>query len=265
MSSVDTHTPPLLTFREAGNFELDRLARRFAMVEPAAPGTGLCDLDRMLGGFRRGSMCAVTGPAGSGKTAFVGTIALAAAGAGWKTLFVSGDLPLTEVTTRLAAMSSGVVIDVLRRGALTEKDWAAVRRAFAKEMPLYLLDDRTSAANYGDVDHRHELRPEIVIVDGINAADRPPAASAWRGQGPASPAVVASINSSTDRSDTGSVDINADVNIHLQPSRRTHHGAVTEVDAIVVRNRYGPCGAVKLILRHDRLTFVGVADHCPSG
>lgn len=76
---------------------------RMGALTPATP-TALPSLDRLLaGGLRRGTLMAVTGPSGIGRTAFVLLLAYIAARSRAAVLFSSVSLDETEIMARLAA------------------------------------------------------------------------------------------------------------------------------------------------------------------
>lgn len=68
--------------------------------------TGLADLDKILnGGMRRGALITLGARPGMGKSAFGETVALNAALKGYATLFLSMEMPETEVTERSIAIA----------------------------------------------------------------------------------------------------------------------------------------------------------------
>ncbi len=79
------------------------LTTRMGALTPATP-TGLQTLDRMLiGGLRAGTLVAIAGQAGSGRTAFALLLAYMAARARAAVVFASVSLDETEIMARLAA------------------------------------------------------------------------------------------------------------------------------------------------------------------
>lgn len=70
---------------------------------PADPpvSTGLLDLDRIIGGYRRGNLVIMAGRPGMGKSTLAGSSALKVAMAGHGVLFFSREMTKEELTTRL--------------------------------------------------------------------------------------------------------------------------------------------------------------------
>ncbi len=79
------------------------VTNRLGALTPATP-TGFPTLDAWtLGGLRNGTMCVLSGAAGTGKTSFLLLLAYMAARARAAVVFVSAALDETEVAARLAA------------------------------------------------------------------------------------------------------------------------------------------------------------------
>jgi hypothetical protein len=195
--------------------------------------------------------------------------ALAASRAGWSTLLISRDLPLTEVSTRLTAMASGVPIGVLRSGALAEKHWRAVTAAFDQHCPLVVADQwRGPFRTWASYVREGMPQPDLVIVDG-GAPDEPwpEGTSAVGASCKSEPAVIVSSRAQHQSVTTKSEGVGADVHIGLDTVGRVTADADTiEIRAIVSQNRYGPCGTAALILRPDRmiLTPAAIAARAPG-
>ena len=71
--------------------------------EPLSPpiSTGLADLDRLIGGYRRGNLIILAGRPGMGKTAIAASSALTVAEHGRPVLFFSKDMPASELIARM--------------------------------------------------------------------------------------------------------------------------------------------------------------------
>jgi len=264
MTATDDFPGPISTFRELGEFELRQLERRFAAVEPPSPRTGRRDLDGLLGWLHPGSLVLVTGPPGSGKTAFLTTLAVSLAQAGWRTVFLSRDLPLAELSTRFTALVSSVPLKRLRDGVLAARHWLAVGAAFADDLPLHVID------GHGDGHDEASLigavagfSPTVLLDDGLTAADLYRIPSQWARAVPHAVRVV-SPTSCHEGVMPGPASVNADVHLALRRTSPTDRGPVTAVEVEVVRNRFGACGSVSLVLRRDLLRFADVTDRRPD-
>lgn len=111
------------------------LARALARADAVADGerradalsTGFPSVDRVLGGgFRRGELVVVGGDVGSGKSALALAIALRAAQAGTRTVFLSGEMNADRVHERALAIEGRTRVDDLRAGRLPEPERAAL-------------------------------------------------------------------------------------------------------------------------------------------
>lgn len=132
--------------------------------------TGLVDLDKILnGGLRRGALITVGARPGMGKSAFAETIACNIS-TGHSVLFLSMEMPETEVTERAVANWGRVSASRLSTATLADDDWSKVTAAAKKanDASLYiddqpgltLLDVTTKARQ---VKRKHGL--DVLIVD----------------------------------------------------------------------------------------------------
>jgi replicative DNA helicase len=152
--------------------DLDRRARGEAK-NPGIP-TGLVDLDRVLnGGIRRGALVTIGARPGMGKSALGETIALNAAMSGYGVLFLSMEMPESEVTERAIANVGRVSVSAL---ALAEErmgqtgNWAGVTRASRMLQDTNLhIDDEPGlsmlqvASKARAIKRRHGL--DLLVVD----------------------------------------------------------------------------------------------------
>lgn len=135
------------SIREALGRYVQDLDRRFA-GEAKNPGipTGLVDLDTFLnGGIRRGALVTLGARPGMGKSALGETIALNAALAGFGVLFLSMEMPESEVTERAIASVGKVSAATLARAderTPHADSWDRVTRAAqALEKTALFVDD----------------------------------------------------------------------------------------------------------------------------
>lgn len=136
------------SIQEAMARYVDALDERYHGHAPN-PGisTGLVDLDEILnGGMRRGALITVGARPGMGKSAFAETLALNAALDGHSTLFMSMEMPESEVVERAIASVGKVSARALARGdrVLDLNDgWAKVTHAVTtmSEVKLFIDDE----------------------------------------------------------------------------------------------------------------------------
>jgi replicative DNA helicase len=175
---------------------LEQLNEAFKRGAAGGVTTGLADLDKTLGGLHAGDLLIVGGRPGMGKTALIGTVALAAARAfqaeaaahpGDKSKRKSVavfELEMTaeQLTGRLFADLTGISAERQRQGDLTQADFDALMTARDElaALPLH-VDDSTGITlarirqRARRIKRRHGLGLLIVdylqLVRGANARD----------------------------------------------------------------------------------------------
>jgi replicative DNA helicase len=149
--------------------------------------SGLTDLDRLMGGLQPSDLIIIAGRPGMGKTSLVTNIAFNVARA-WrgevqpdgtnKTVnggivgFFSLEMSSEQLATRIIAEQSGVPSSDIRRGRITEDQFASIVEA-AREMnrvPLYV--DQTGGLTIGQLTARarrlkRQRGLDILIIDYI--------------------------------------------------------------------------------------------------
>lgn len=136
-------------------------------IDPALP-TGILPLDRLLGGGMTPQGLYILGARpGVGKTTLGLTIASHCALQG-PVLFVSLEMPQSQLAVRLAAQESGIPMQKLFSGeGLTQQDWdkLAVSSSRIAQRQLYLCDN--AAATIGDLERKARAIPglKLLVVD----------------------------------------------------------------------------------------------------
>ncbi len=149
--------------------------------------SGLTDLDRLMGGLQTSDLVIIAGRPGMGKTSLVTNIAFNVARA-WrgevqpdgtnKTVnggivgFFSLEMSSEQLATRIIAEQSGVSSSDIRRGRITEDQFAAIAQA-AREMnrvPLYV--DQTGGLSIAQLTARarrlkRQRGLDLLIIDYI--------------------------------------------------------------------------------------------------
>jgi len=186
---ADVRTPPATIIAEA-EAELFALARdatrqhqrpRFAglmaedivtgleSAEPAAPpiSTGFADLDRLIGGYRRGNLIILAGRPGMGKTTLATSSALGVAGRGHPVLFYSLDMPGGELAARM-------MTDLAYRNSLPIAYEAVLNQARFDADDMDLLKDAARRLKRTPivVDQRKGLSLGEIAVSARRWADR---------------------------------------------------------------------------------------------
>ncbi|MGE8247300.1 MAG: replicative DNA helicase [Stenotrophomonas maltophilia] len=103
--------------------------------------TGLTGLDEILGGWHDSDLTIIGGRPAMGKTAFLGGLIEAAAGAGKRPGVISAEQPAVQLALRRLSLVSSVAATRLRNGQLEDEDWtrlqAGMTGAVARDMWIY--------------------------------------------------------------------------------------------------------------------------------
>lgn len=156
----------------------ERIERRRAGGIVGIP-TGLARLDRLLGGMQPGGLYTLAALTGHGKTALGGSVALAAARAGFPVGIVSREMLARELGARFCSQIHGVELRRLLHGdesALAELLEANERQPMQR-LPIF-LDDQSGrleevAARIAAWHRRHAVR--LVVVDYVQLVTGPQA------------------------------------------------------------------------------------------
>ncbi|HEY8417916.1 MAG TPA: DnaB-like helicase C-terminal domain-containing protein, partial [Limnochordales bacterium] len=111
-------------------------------VQEAVP-TGLVDLDERLdGGLWPAELSIVAARPGTGKTAFLLTVAQHVARDGKPVLFYSLEQSRRQLALRVVAAETGTNASLLRKGWLSQGEWEAIYKAVPEqsEVPLHVVD-----------------------------------------------------------------------------------------------------------------------------
>lgn len=130
--------------------------------------TGLRDLDDMTTGFEQGAFYVLGARPGMGKTALALQLALGAAKAGRRVLFVSLEMDDKGLMDRVLAAESGTPLQNFRRRQISPTQWSGITHAASRVagLPLIIAD----APGQTLLDIRATARQEhadLVIVDHI--------------------------------------------------------------------------------------------------
>lgn len=112
--------------------------------------TGFKDLDYVLGGLKRSDLIFLAARPGMGKTSFAMNIAKAISRK-YKTLFFSLEMSKEQLSTRLLVMESGIEIEKLQNGFLSNEDWIILKDALEKISSYQLIIDDQSNINVQEI------------------------------------------------------------------------------------------------------------------
>lgn len=104
--------------------------------------SGFRSLDHIMGGFQKSDLLILAARPGVGKTSLMLTWALRAAENHKVTAFFNLEMSAEQLVQRLIAQLSGIDMQRLRRGDLSDEDWEAFTQAaeHLSELPLYIDD-----------------------------------------------------------------------------------------------------------------------------
>jgi len=152
---------------------VDRLEEIYSQ-EPGAKTlgvmTGISKLDEVLGGLHKSDMCVVGARPSVGKTAFGITVMINAAKNGLKVGFISTELPVEQISFRIAAQVSGLASKSFRSANFDDRDWARITSTLALtqnmnmriyDKPVMRISDVMMQCRAWDLDGGIDL----VIVD----------------------------------------------------------------------------------------------------
>lgn len=255
--------------------------------------TGMADIDDQLaGGLRRKELVIVAARPSVGKTSFALGAAYAAAGAGFPSAFVSVEMPVRALVSRMVAWESRVPLSHLRsRTTMSERDRGLISQGVGKSLgrPLVLDEVANSMIALAALASRLKQRAEglaLLVVDYLQLlvhdshGDRQQQAVAAVSRGlkrlakEHDIAVMALSQLSrapegrkdkrpmlADLRDSGALEQDADVAVLL--FREEMHSPSDEnagvAEAIIAKNRNGPVGVRKLTFMQDYTWFTDMA------
>lgn len=139
-----------------------------------SPGitTGLCDLNRMTGGWRNSNLVILASRPGVGKTSLALHFALSAAKAGKWVNFYGLEMSDSDLMRIVLSAESGVNRTSIKDGKLTDSDWMKIDKSLAEfeNLPIIWNDFSGITANYIrslTAKHRKAGRCDLVIVDYV--------------------------------------------------------------------------------------------------
>jgi replicative DNA helicase len=166
---------------------VDMAARAYIREGKLGLATGLVDLDRKLSGLGPSELIILAARSGMGKTALATTIAYNVARA-WKgearsdetIVTVDGgivgifslEMSAEQLATRIIAQQSGIPASNMKRGAITERDFEAIKDAAIELQHLPFYIDDTGAITISQLVARarrlkHDRGLDMIIIDNL--------------------------------------------------------------------------------------------------
>jgi len=251
--------------------------------------TGLIDLDRLLGGLKRGSVTIVAGRPGMGKSVLAENIWRHAAAQGVPGLFLSMEMGPDELASRQIAAHAGLDLERVLDARLSEVEYRRYTQAVGELAALPLASDFEASLNVRLVRAKiqravHEYGVGLVVLDYVQLMREPTFKSDNRVNElsyisrelkviardlDVAMVEVAQLSRAVEqRSDkrpllsdlreSGSLEQDADVAMFLYRDsyydEDTPDGNVTEI--LVRKNRHGPTGMVKVMFQGEHARFV---------
>lgn len=267
-----------LSMADAMNRVLDELEKGPAKMIRL----GLSNIDRLTGGSKPGDLVTVGARTGTGKTAFLLSVALNMAREGRRVAFCAGEMAGEQVGMRALSAVSGVHHWKIREVKMNASEQRAVAKAASQlsELPISfctvpspsLRDIRSFADSVG---------AEVVFVDYLTRCSMPHAESMrvsvnrfmvglknFARETSRFVVLAAQINRATDRVDvppkladlkeSGAIEEESDgvILLHVGAEAKLADGKVP-LQAAVAKNRHGKVGAVDLLFDKDVMRIHG--------
>lgn len=125
---------------------------KYRIDHPGIKGipTGIQDLDYITGGFIKGDLWIIAGRPGMGKSQQMVNSALAASKIGKSVLIFSLEMNKSQIIERLISIESGVPLQDIRIGTLTQKQLDAISKTIGelRNLKIYIDDNPGTDINY---------------------------------------------------------------------------------------------------------------------
>lgn len=142
--------------------------------------TGMRSFDRMTGGFLPKAITTLSGRSGSGKSDFAITLACAAAAEGAKVLYLSMEMPRTQIISRIASRVSMIDSELIRDKRLDAEQIAAMSFSLdaVSKLPM-VLDEQQNLTLYDIQAKIRQHKPQLVVIDHIGLMKSDPRRKQW--------------------------------------------------------------------------------------
>lgn len=277
---ADRQTHKEVTIGQALSSAYDQSAEAAKSGNVVGISTGFVDLDRYLGGLKKGKLYDVAGRPGKGKTALVLDFAIAAAFKNGKRVRIfSQEMNSTEIAVRVAAKQLGIDSKKIEDGILNAQEWEAYQGLIEatqdyEHYPI-VIDETTplTPTALQAICQNNHMREnlDLVVIDyaqlleGTGATLREKITDVSRNMKrlarrlniPVVAAVQLSRNAAegkpkiSDLQETGALEQDADVVLLLHEDEEVK--GVTNVN--IGKHRGGPVGEVSLVFRRNLTKF----------
>jgi replicative DNA helicase len=160
----------------------DAVSRAWDWTERASRGeivgvpTGLVDVDKIIGTMINGNVYIVAGRPGTGKTAFAVTVALNQARRGKRIGIFSLEMSSEQVAMRIAAQDSGVDLQNIIQGKMSDNEWARYTASVEHVSELKIAINDLSNINIAQIRQiarriQAEHGLDLLIVDYVQLAN----------------------------------------------------------------------------------------------
>ncbi len=160
----------------------DRAYQRLKQRDSGGVSTGFSDLDRIIGGFRRGEVAIIAGRPSMGKTAFMLSLAYNIAKRGERVDIFSLEMTEDQLFDRLACIDTNLCYnDTFEKGGIYHDENAQrlYTAAMGRLSDMPMLIDDTPALSIGDMQRRALLNahehgpPAAIFVDYLQLMSVP--------------------------------------------------------------------------------------------
>ena len=275
---------------------LDDIIERKKKYENGEPfieiDTGYLSLNRYTNGFHRGELIILAARPGMGKTAFMLNMIIRQIKNGEKVMIFSLEMSKKSLIERMISMISGVNLQKIRRGNITENELENIIKAFdflddLKEN-IVIIDKSNMTINEIKIEIRKKKQKDsvdIVYIDYlqlINSNSEYNNKNVEVGEVSRISKVIAreldvaivmlaqlsrEVEKRTDKRpilsdlrDSGEIEQNADIVLFLyRPGYYSEIGQeinTEETEIIIAKHRNGPTGSIKLYFTKDTLEFI---------
>lgn len=244
--------------------------------------TGFRELDRLIGGLRRGDLMTVSARPGGGKTAFLVQTGFALADKGLKVMIFSTEMSAHQLMNRIMPSRAGVEAWRFRREAINADHRKKVSDACAAihgKTKLWIIDKprpslqdvRAAVAKY---------KPDVLILDYLQRFEKPKAENVTRqvdafmtelkticAESHCLGLLGCQMNRTVDHAgggpklsdlrDGGAIESESDSVLLLSRDEKASDMTYLEIVGLLEKNRHGTTGAVRFRLNKDFMRMEG--------